>query len=521
MTQQKSSTQNVSSLEQAKKKRARQKIEANILKKAIEILPTDTGEYPISVVDSHQILEKAADLPPSHDNEIAELICERFSLHKSECVGFKRTIQQIREEEQPAPTRKSKRINWATRDDYYHLFRGQLGALKRDIFSEKLMYQNQDGIWCPAVNALKILESEVDSLESSEHDIRFKVSRLEAHLARYERELAPTIIPNIPQWDNVDRIKQVANCLEIDENHQPAFNSEVVEALLKSWMAGIFRRIKFPAYQQRALILIGSQGAGKDYLIETLTGGFGQWSRNFTVFSNERDTQAQLHKAAVLRISEFDRTARTEVALLKHLITADHTALREAYARDDQYRLCRCSFVSSCNITDIFRDHTGNRRLLPLVLKGIKWDYPSADSDKAQYLAQAKHLFSAAYSLPAQTERILTDYLKDQTPPDPDDECSDAWEIVATNWLENDATDFEASEVRGRGFIRNEEIERYGLFKRVGTQLGWKERRIRMVLKQKGYFRRTKRAKGYSHETIQELGEASPETNRDSVEIPF
>lgn len=515
------SEKKVSSLEQAKKKRLGEKEKAARLKLEIKMLPTGTAT-PVDTIEEYDIFEQAAALKEAHDAEIAAQLCSHFNLHPSESVAFRKTIQGIREEANPTKKKKSRdKKDYAGIDEYYALATSQLGEIKKDIFTEELMYLNKEtGIWLPVLNQKDRLTAVADEQNNRLGDEQpaFKTSMVKQYLKRIEGEMKGVVIPEIPKWDGVDRLQIIAKCLVLDGT-QPLYTHKIAEDMIKYWCQGVWRKIWDRHYQNPLLIFISKpQGIGKDTLVEALSGGFGQWSCNFSVFSNEKDTQEQLNDSAVLRISEFDRTSRTNIALLKHIITADHTKLRSSYDHASAFRITRCSFISSCNIHDIYRDHTGHRRFLPINLEAIRWEYPREREDKLQILAQGRTLAKEKYALSKESSNAIKTFLTSQTPSDPEDDAIEAWENSVQIWLDKYASEMEKGEILSRGWLTNLEITESGVMKRAANEVGWKEKRLRELLRRRGLDRRIKTAKGYTTPEISE--NAQPVTLSDD-EIPF
>jgi hypothetical protein len=296
---------------------------------------------------------------------------------------------------------------YLTSGDYFGFFEDRLRGPKRDIVSGDLM-AFVGGLWQPARSRLDILASY--AFDSA----MFKKSQLKEHLARFEESKEPELLVDLPVWDGVDRIKQIAQCVHLDN-----CNREHFYELLCDWGAKLFLRIYNPKVQNRIIVLQGPQGMGKDTLIDEMLGGFGQFAASIPITNDERETQAAVGSLIVARIPEFDRTARTEISTLKDLITREHTFIRLPYDRAAKIRPVRCSFIASANIADLLRDHTGNRRFIIFNISKIDWEYPKGQS--LQILAQFKHLAKCGFQPSAEAEDEMTKFIVSQTPDNPED----------------------------------------------------------------------------------------------------
>jgi len=314
--------------------------------------------------------------------------------------------------------------------DYVEFFKEELGPIFRDIFSDDIFYYcSKRKRFFPAMHEVTLGRLQSRACDSGG---RLKPGHIECHLFALRDELEPDLLIEIPEWDGVDRVEKIAEALTLK-------NMEFVHAyeLLKEWGAGVWHRYNDPYRQNRVLILTGSQNAGKSTLIETITGGLGQFCTPIAFFDNEKDTYAQVSGALIGLIDEFDRGNRASESLLKHVITSPKLNYRVSHGRKSVDHPNRMSFIASCNPENILRDWTGARRYIVMELEGIKWTYPSDfDAEKQvwdpkrpvskQILAQFKALSEmnggVGYKASAETRKILSDYLEVAKPINPDNE---------------------------------------------------------------------------------------------------
>jgi hypothetical protein len=309
----------------------------------------------------------------------------------------------------------------ATTQDYYDLIEQELGNPRRCIFSGKLMYKEEDtGLWNPCVNAIGILRAAaLTRNETSER--KFSKDDIQDHLSYLERLKPRELLVEVPEWDGETRISAMAYLVTLRESggiDQIAFSE-----LLKEWCGLVFQRLYDPMIQNRVLVLQGGQGIGKDTWTSMLVDGLGQFCVPLNVVGEDKDTYLSLTSGLVMKISEFDKTSRTEISTLKDLITAPNTNIRAPYDRDSKVRQNRCSFISSANAEQLLRDSTGNRRFMIFEVDKIEYGYKGWTKEQIHEwqmmcLAEMAHLGKIKYTASETSWRKMNDYIEGKTPED-------------------------------------------------------------------------------------------------------
>ena len=205
-----------------------------------------------------------------------------------------------------------------------------------------------------------------------------------------------------------------------------------------------------------------------------------------TVFSNnERDTQMQLHNGLVLVVSEFDRVGRMQQGMIKNLISTASTNMRASHAKTAKFRRSRTSFISSCNIDDILKDPTGNRRYIVFELQNIDRDSRLDNGDKLQVLAQGQYLAKNNFKASDESERAIKRYLDIETPLGVDVEVQEAFDILCNALiLSRDIPEETLDRVLEKSFLPNTFLTE--IFIELGRRFGHKERKIKNYLKNRG-----------------------------------
>lgn len=338
--------------------------------------------------------------------------------------------EKVKENKEQKPRGKKERIPDASRDDYYKLFDLVLNKPKKCIFSQKVMTLDEaENLWNPAINYLEIIKSEAVVLNETQTNLEYKLGNVLPHFKAYETTKKAQLLIDIPEWDGEDRISEMAYLCSLNQEY---VKDEDFRELLKEWMATMFLRLKNPLIQNKIIVLQGDQGLGKDTWIEHLLGGLDQFLIPFRVSHDSKDMYMQLHQGLVMNISEFDKTAKTEVSVLKDIITSQKTNIRAPYDADARTRFSRCSFISSANIENILRDYTGNRRFMIFEIESIDYVYKKWSSEEKrkwqmQCLAQGEYLASINYKAREECHEKMKGYIVQNTPIKPQDSYSEAF----------------------------------------------------------------------------------------------
>lgn len=337
---------------------------------------------------------------------------------------------------------KKKKTREATRQEYLDLFNDILGNLKRDIFTDTLMYHDEESDkWLPVANETGLIRSECRHL-SIDNPVKYSASAVDDHLSHLIKLYPKKFIPELPKWDGKDRITEMAEMLIPNPEYE--VTQDDIIGVLKEWMANIFRKIEDPTMddyiQTRSFIFIlqGGQQIGKDAWIRMLLAGLGQWVTNFTHGANDRDTIMQIHRCAVLNISEFDRLSKYETSFIKDIVTRSDSNMRSSHAKEEQIRDSRCSFIASVNPIDILRDTGQNTRYCIIPLKDIDFNNRRKDVKYSlQILAQANQLKKDDFYA-GDCWKSIRALVDDHTPEDPLVQLAEWWEAEIPKWLDAD-----------------------------------------------------------------------------------
>ncbi len=481
----------------------------------------DEGEQVIfkSKYDSHDFIQDYGYLAlESYIHNNKAIVSTERKLPKVERDIIKAEEKAEKEKDKEEKKSKTPKIPDAKYEDFVTLFQRHLSPVGRDIFTEKILTK-QKGLWQPAFDYVPILRSKA-KIEEEAGYLKYQRTMFEDHFFNWAETMEPRFLVDVPQWDGVDRIKIFTDAFILSEGYP--LNNDDCDQLVSDWLCKAWQRLDAPWTRNRILILKGPQEIGKDTWINSFTWGAGQFSSPLTMVSNDKDAYLQLSKSMFLKIGEFDKTGRTEVSMLKEMVTAETTDLRASYGRDSKIRECRVSFISGCNVDDILRDTTGSTRYIILELDNFRrkedgwtFDFPvRSEKDGLQILAQARQLAEHNFRASKTTEAKLKAYLDNKTPDDPSLDIADSYrrkfeEFLVTLDL------MKQLEVREKGFVEN--YIAHPLIKEIAQELDLKERQVQIKLKALGFGIRTTKARGYKVP----LDVTNAASESDSDVIPF
>lgn len=156
-----------------------------------------------------------------------------------------------------------------------------------------------------------------------------------------------------------------------------------------NWLKGMVKRIVEPGCKfDYVLVLEGDQGIKKSTSLLMLAGQLGHVET--TMSTEQKDFFMQFLGNAIVEFSEGETLSRTEVKRMKALITVQVDKYRAPYGRTVLPHPRRSVFAMTTNQTEYLKDETGNRRWLPVAVKGhadLKW----IEESREQLLAEAYH----------------------------------------------------------------------------------------------------------------------------------
>ena len=166
------------------------------------------------------------------------------------------------------------------------------------------------------------------------------------------------------------------------------------EAIRKMLVAAVTRVYDMGAKFDLVLVLIGDQGTGKSTFISTLGK---QWFSDSFHTLKDKTAFEQLQGAWLIEMAELSGLRRAQVEVVKHFISKQKDIFRPAFGRLIETYPRQCVFFATTNESNFLKDHTGNRRFMPVdvITENIKTSVLSGKLKKQvdQIWAEAYHLF--------------------------------------------------------------------------------------------------------------------------------
>ena len=172
---------------------------------------------------------------------------------------------------------------------------------------------------------------------------------------------------NLPQWDNVNRIDYVLECLfyaSIDEKTDGA-HLEAIRTASKSMFIDLARRIVNPGCPvPHLVILAGGQGAGKSLLMRKMTPTEEWFNDSTSVAADPKVIIEDMKDALIWECAELNGVYKRDLETVKAFVTRTQDIARPAYARrsEKQRRNWMCYGTANVEGGVIPYDPSGNRR---------------------------------------------------------------------------------------------------------------------------------------------------------------
>lgn len=282
---------------------------------------------------------------------------------------------------------------------------------------------------------------------------------------------------DIPKWDGVDRVEQIASSLMSDR-----FTRDEVVAIFKHWGSCMFGRAEDPTNQNRCIILKGAQNLGKDTFVRSLLEDFRPYYKQTPLAGSEKDVLEIVSPLLAVHIEEFDQTSRLSIPFIKSLITQDSAFFRESYGRVASSKSMRASYISTSNADDVLRDPTGNRRFIIIPIDLINWGYPKGQS--IQCIAQWKEYWEKGLhkTLSPELEAKIASLTQSYTPDDIATAVVERYQLLINQQFPA------VSMSGGKPFFTLGEVT--PVFAQIAKEVGVSFKRVQHIIKMAGCSRR-------------------------------
>jgi len=360
-------------------------------------------------------------------------------------------------------------------DDYVDFFESKLETPRRCPLAMASFHMDPDREEWVCIKEADV----VKKLRSYVHDIEnMPASRVDDHLTRWSDSLDKELLIDIPQWDGKDHIGELAS-------HLTARNVSrlVIQDAFRTWMAGVFNRVKSNYVYNQFIILGGGQGIGKDEFIKELFKGFGPYYASVNPQNQKRDDNyTQIHGKMISYTEEIERS-NFSPSDWKEYISAAQADYRSPYDRIGSRKKLRHSVIGSTNHTEkMLKDTTGNRRYWIIDVESINWDYKSK-VDHMQIVAQAKALSDASYTCKDSTHAAFMGWNEEHKPDAKEDQILQAY-MNSERFIQTSVEWIEPSCMHFRSWIDDMRIS------------GFNQQTCRAVLGNNGLRQRVRSGKG-------------------------
>jgi len=191
----------------------------------------------------------------------------------------------------------------------------------------------------------------------------------------------------VPAWDGVNRLKDYAKkflgCTDSEDYAQAVS--------FYAWTAHAGRVLEPGCKADMMPVLIGNQRVGKSSNVRAIS----PETAFFTELSLQDDAKVNIEKTMgklVVEVAEMDGISRRDSNALKSYITRQEENMRLPYGRNATQIPRTFILWGTTNDDQFLTDPTGNRRYLPMHVKG-SGSLRFTDKDREQHWAEARELF--------------------------------------------------------------------------------------------------------------------------------
>lgn len=189
-----------------------------------------------------------------------------------------------------------------------------------------------------------------------------------------------------------------------------AFKKWIVSAV-HNWICDENERLVSPL----TLVLTGSQhGIGKtSFFRNILPDELSSYMTEEKLSSNDKDSVYRLCKSLIIYDDEFGGDGFKDVKAFKSLSDINKVTQRRPFAKQDSIFKRRAIICGSTNESDILKDVTGNRRILPINIERLDYDR-LLEINKTDLIIEAYNLYKSGFNWIIRTQEEIN-YIKENT----------------------------------------------------------------------------------------------------------
>jgi predicted P-loop ATPase len=201
------------------------------------------------------------------------------------------------------------------------------------------------------------------------------------------------------EWDGGERISTWlrtyagAVCKDPD-SADSADRAAYIDAVSRAALIGAVARVMRPGCKHdHVLTLIGPQGIGKSTLLRALVPDPSWFSDSLTRDLGDKDAMVGLAGCWLAEMAELASLNKTDFAMAKAFLSRQVDRFRPPYGRCDVKRPRQTAFFATTNVSEPFKDETGNRRFWPVECAWCDPDGVTRIRD--QLWAEAAHYYDS------------------------------------------------------------------------------------------------------------------------------
>jgi hypothetical protein len=275
-------------------------------------------------------------------------------------------------------------------------------------------------------------------------------------------------------WDGVPRVENFLR------DYFGAESSEYVRSVSRYLWTAMAGRVMQPGVKADMVpVLIGEQGTGKSTGVSAMVPSM-EFFTEINFNEKDEDLARKMRGRLIAEIGELRGLHTKELETIKAFITRTHENWIPKYREFAVQFPRRLVFVGTTNKTEFLADETGNRRWLPVNVRGA--DVARISADMLQLWAEARDLFSLLGVEYGQAENLSKGVHGDHM-------MVDVWEETVRKWL--DTPDAMTGDIpRTRSFLQVGEALSGALNLEAKHYGRREEMRMGNVLRAFGYVRK-------------------------------
>ncbi|MBE6282871.1 MAG: hypothetical protein E7098_00815 [Mediterranea massiliensis] len=265
--------------------------------------------------------------------------------------------------------RKSDRVEVATVLRIQEFLKERDIRIRHNVITRKQeLYDAEKDVWTEMTDTM---DNSLYCRFCTETNLRMNINDLRAVMnSDFYPQFNPfrSYLMNLPQWDGVDYIEQLANYVHVSSCEQSLHNR-----FFKKWFVAMLPTWLEDVVNHEILTYIGRQGIYKSTFMRMLLPPELQSyfsARNFAQRLS-KDDKLELTEMGLVALEELDHMRPSEVNQLKAITSQHYMNERAVYGRHKERRPHIASFCGTGNNPQFLNDPTGNRRWLPFVVESI------------------------------------------------------------------------------------------------------------------------------------------------------